>query len=383
MIPIDLEKNSGDSFSMSIPVGIKSIAVSFPSIIRTNDYYKEKYPDLVAKADDKSLAKLMSLVDATPSNEFELEMEPYLKDPFRGTVQRRILGEGESALTLECNAAKDALDAAKLSGDDVDLIIGSSTFLSEHLGYGNAAFIAHELGLKCAAWNLDANCCGTPVILETASALVQSGAYRNVLVVVSCTYSRLVDEDDTLAWFLGDGAGAFVVSSLSSNQGILGTKAVNTSALCDKLNFTMTQDEQGNQKFRLKFAQDMNKIMGDISADLVRTCCEGAATAANVTLDDINFFIFYTAAAWHNEFYTRVLRIDPKRTINYYPNYASLGAVMSLANLYHAAQLGKISENDLVLIYSFGPASSASASVMRWGDVAVGKVPINTLELVH
>jgi 3-oxoacyl-[acyl-carrier-protein] synthase III len=35
-----------------------------------------------------------------------------------------------------------------------------------------------------------------------------------------------------------------------------------------------------------------------------------------------------------------------------------------------------------VLIYSFGPASSASASVMRWGDVAVGKVPINTLELV-
>jgi 3-oxoacyl-[acyl-carrier-protein] synthase III len=367
---------------MNIPVGIKSIAVSFPSVIRTNDYYKEKYPDLVAKAEDKSLAKLMSLVDATPNNEFELEMEPYLKDPFRGTVQRRILGEGESALTLECNAARDALDAAKLSPDDVDLVIGSPTFLSENLGFGNAAFIARELGLKCAAWNLDANCCGTPVILETACALIQSGAYRNVLVVISCIYSRLVDEDDTFSWFLGDGAGAFIVSSLSPHQGILGTKTINTSALCEKASIITTQDKQGNQKFRLKFAQDMNKTMSNMATDMVRTCCEGAAANANVTLNDIDFFVFTTATAWFVDFCIQVLNIDHKRTINFFHKYANVGPVMSLANLYHAAQLGKISENDLVLIYSFGPASSASASVMRWGDVAVGKVPINTLELL-
>jgi 3-oxoacyl-[acyl-carrier-protein] synthase III len=37
--------------------------------------------------------------------------------------------------------------------------------------------------------------------------------------------------------------------------------------------------------------------------------------------------------------------------------------------------MGKIRENDLVLMYSFGAASSASASVMRWGDVALGPVP--------
>jgi 3-oxoacyl-[acyl-carrier-protein] synthase III len=367
---------------MHIPVGIKSIAVSFPRVIRTNDYYREKYPDLVAKSEEKTLARLMSLVNTTPSNEFELEMQPYLKDPFRGTVQRRILGEGESSLTLEYNAARDALDAAKLSADDVDLIIVSS-FLPDQLGFGNAAFLARKMGLKCGAWNLDASCCSTPIALQTASALVQSGTYTNVLVVISCTYSRLVDEDNTLSWFFGDGAGAFVVSSLMANQGILGTKSLNTSALCDKLNLSVTEDEQGYQKFRIKVAKDMNFLIGHISPELVRTCCQGAVAAAGLTLNDIDFFIFNTATAWLTKFYTKILDIDSKRTIDYYSYYANTGAVVALANLYHAAQLGKISENDLVLLYSFGSASSASASVMRWGDVAIGKAPINTLELAY
>ncbi|AKG22900.1 3-oxoacyl-ACP synthase III family protein [Calothrix sp. 336/3] len=359
---------------MHIPVGICSLSLSLPSIIRTNDYYKEKYPNLVAQSEEKSLARLMSLVNETPSNEFEFAMQPYLKDPFRGTVQRRILGEGESSLTLEYKAAKDALDAAKLSPDDVDLIIVSS-FLPEQLGFGNAAFLAREMGLKCPAWNLDAHYCSTLIALQTASALVQSGTYTNVLVVISCTYSRLADEDDTLSWFLSDGAGAFVVSSLSLNQGILGAKAINTSCLCDLLSLKVTEDEQGNQKLRITVAQDMNRIFSNAAGEMFRTCCEGAADAAGVTLNDINFFVFYTAGAWFAKFYTKILNVDSNRTIDYYPHYANMGGVASLANLYHAAQLGKIRENDLVLLYSYGAASSACAIVMRWGDVSLGKAP--------
>lgn len=359
---------------MHIPVGIRSLAVSLPSVIRTNSYYQEKYPELFAKAESKTLCRLMSLTESTPSNDFELEMMPYLKDPFRGTVQRRVLGEGETALTLEYRAAKEAIDGAKLSANDVDLIIVSS-FLPEYLGLGNAAFIARELGLKCGAWNLDASCCSTPIALQTASALVQAGTYKNVLVVISCTYSRLVDEDDTLSWFFGDGAGAFLISSLSANQGILGTKTLNTSVLCDQLRLRVTEDEKGHQKYRIKVAKDMNKIIGATSAEMLRTCCEGAVAAAGVTLDDIDFFVFTTATAWFIDFCIRVLKIDPKRTINYYPEYANMGAVLTLINLYHAAQLGKIRENDLVLMYGFGSASSAAATVMRWGDVALGTLP--------
>lgn len=356
-------------------VGISSLALSFPSIRLKKDYYRENYPDLVAAAEQKSLARLFWLGDFPNSNEYELEMMPYLKDPFRGTVERRVLGPGESSLTLEYRAAMDALDAAKLSPNDVDLLLVAS-FLPEQIGFGNAAFLARQLGMSCAAWNLDATCASTPIALQTACALVQAGGYRNALVVISCTYSRFFDKNDTLSWFFSDGAGAFLVSEIKPTQGILGSKTVNTSVLCDQFPFKLTQDEQGNALLRMQVLKGTNKVVGETAVELLSTCCFGAIAAADVTLEQIDFFIFNTPTAWFANFCTRVLGIDPERTINIYPLYANIGPTLSLANLYHAAQLGKIRENDLVLIYGFGAASSASASVMRWGDVALGPDPL-------
>ncbi len=360
-------------------VGIRSLAVKLPSIKRTNDYYREKYPELVAQAEQKSLARLFSLAGSTPSNEFDLEMLPYLSDPFRGTVERRVLGPGESSLTLEYRAACDALDAAKLSPNDVDLMLVSSVW-SEQIGFGNAAFLARQLGLQGAAWNLDATCGSTPVALQTACALVRAGEYRNVLVVISCTYSRFFDEDDTMSWFLSDGAGAIVVSSLESNQGILGTKTVHGGVLCDVVAPQLRNDAQGNPQIRMKLCKDANKVTRATAVELLHKCCLGAVAAAGVTLEQIDFFLFNTSTAWFASFATRVLSIDPERTLNLYPQYANIGPVLTVANLYHAAQLGKIRENDLVLIYGFGAAGAASASVMRWGNVGLASAPLNKPE---
>jgi 3-oxoacyl-[acyl-carrier-protein] synthase III len=355
---------------MHIPVGIRSLAVSFPSIIRTNDYYREKYPDLVANAEENTLGRFMSPTDTSPQNEYELEMMPYLQDPFRGSVERRILSSEESTLTLECQAAKDALKSAALSPNEIDLII-SSSFLPEQFGTGNATYVARKLGIKCAAWNLDATCASAPLALQTASALVQSGVYRNVLITISCNYSRLIDETNTFSWFMGDGAGAFVVAPLEINQGILGSKTLNTSALCDQLIYTLSEDDRGNIQPRLQIGKEMGGIIKDMVPEMLRDCCKGAVENAGFTLDDINFFIFCTPCAWYTKFCTKALGIDLDRTIDGYPLYGNMGPTMNVANLYNAARMGKIGENDLVLMYGFGAASNASACVMRWGDVAV------------
>jgi 3-oxoacyl-[acyl-carrier-protein] synthase-3 len=357
------------------PVGIRSLALSLPSIKRTNDYYREKYPELVAQAEQKSLARLFSLAGSAPSNEFDQEMVPYLSDPFRGTVDRSVLAPGESSLMLEERAARDALDAAKLTPKDVDLLLVASIW-PEQIGFGDAAFLARQLGLQGAAWNLDAACGVTPVALQTACALVRTGEYRNVLVVISCSYSRFFDEDDTLSWFMSDGAGAFVVGSLKPNQGILGTKTIHTAALCDIFFAKLTQDDQGNPQVHMRMGKGANKAIRETAVGQLRTCCEGAVAAANVTLEQVDFFIFNTSTAWSARFCIRVLDIDPERTINLYSQYANIGPVITLANLYYAVQLGKIHENDLVLVYGLGAAGAASASVMRWGNVALASAPL-------
>jgi 3-oxoacyl-[acyl-carrier-protein] synthase-3 len=358
-----------------VPVGISSLALNLPSLTRKKDYYIEKYPEIIAQAEQKSLARLFSLAGTPPSNEFDIEMMPYLSDPFRGTVEQRILSAGESSLTLEYRAARNALDAAQLSVEDIDLMLVASVW-PEQVGFGNAAFLAHELSFKGAAWNLDAACGVTPVALQTACALVRAEEYNKVLVVISCTYSRFFDENDSLSWCVSDGAGAFVVDKLRFNQGLLATKTINTSLWRHGLFSTIKGDEQGNPLVRMQIGKEANKLFRETAKDMLLTCCKGAVATVGVSLEQIDFFLFNTATAWFANFCIRVLGIDPERTINLYPQYANAGPVLTVANMYHAAQLGKIRENNLVLIYGFGAAGVASASVMRWGKVALGSDPM-------
>jgi 3-oxoacyl-[acyl-carrier-protein] synthase-3 len=356
------------------PVGIRSLAVNFPSIIRTNDYYRENYPELIAEAEKKTLSRVFSTAQSPTMNEFDQEMIPYMSDPFRGTVERRVLAPDETSLTLSYKAAKDALDAAKLSPEEIDLMLVATIF-PEQIVPGNAAFLAGQLGLQGAAWNLDSTCSNAIVALQSACAMVRAGEYRNVLVVICTNYSRFTDENDTLLFLSGDGAGAFVVGCLEGNHGVFGTKILNTASTCGTFYNELTTDEQGNPRMFIRAAKGTGKVLSDTSVKLVRECCWGALHAAGVTLDDIDFFAFNTPTAWYANVCARALGIDPKRTINLHERYANIGPMLPLANLYHAAELGRIRENDLVLVYTIGSVSNAGASVMRWGDVALGPAP--------
>ncbi|MDZ8069331.1 MAG: 3-oxoacyl-ACP synthase III family protein [Nostoc sp. DedQUE08] len=367
------------------PVGIRSVALNFPSIVRTNDYWQQNYPELVTEAESRTLAKLFKPAEpAVNQKEQDLlwseAIRPYLSDPFRGTVERRVLAPGETSLALEYGAARSALEAAELSTDEVDLMIVTTLF-PEQIAPGNASYLARKLGLNCPAWNLESTCSSALVAMQNASALVQTGEYRNVLVVISCIYSHFVDEDDTLSWFMADGAGAFLVSTLKPNQGVLGTKIVHTQATCGAFFNELVTDANGLPRMRIQTGESASKQLGGTSVHLVRTCCEGAIASAGVSLDDIKFFAFNTPTAWYANLCARSLGIDPDRTINLYPYYANIGPVLPIANLYYGAQSKKIRENDLVLVYTIGSASTAAATVMRWGEVKLGTLPASAVNL--
>jgi len=357
------------------PVGIRAIALSFPSIRRTNDYYREKYPQFFEKAEQK----LLSLSGSLPKNIFEEEMVPYLSDPFRGSVERWVLDSGESSLTLEYRAACDVLESAELTPEEVDLMLVASIW-PEQIILGNATFLANKLGFKGAAWNINGGTGSTPIALQTAHALVQTGQYRQVLVVVSCTYAHFFDETDIIAWHTSDASGAFVVSLLEPNQGILGSKVVHTGAV-DVVSAKSAKDSHGNPQVRIKISDEANKLANIEAEEFLKTCCEGAAKEAGVNLEQIDFFIFHTLSAWFASFGARVLGISPERTINLYPHYGNCGPVLAVANLYYAAKLEKIKENDLVLVYGMGGAGVAAANVMRWGKVALGRNPLSHIKI--
>jgi 3-oxoacyl-[acyl-carrier-protein] synthase-3 len=357
--------------------GVRSLAVSFPRTERTKEYWRKKYPEMIATAEQQTLAKVWdsAATKGTPANAFDAEMAAFVGDPFRGTNRRRVLAPGETALSIELRAAEAALEAASMSAGDVDLMIVHS-FLADQIGVGNAAFLSGALGLRGAAWNLETACTSTVVALQTACALVRAGEYKNVLCVVSCTYSRAADEDDSVSWFLGDGAAAFVVSEAPEGQGLLGVKVVNTAVTCGTFYYDLVNEpaERG-PRVRMLATPKTGKVLRDTAEPFLIECCEGALAAAGVTLKDIDYFCVNTPTAWFASFVARALGVDRARIEDSHQLYANIGPVLTPVNLHQAAHAGRVKPGSLVLMYAIGSVSSAGAAVVRWGDVALGPMP--------
>ena len=53
---------------------------------------------------------------SSSSRTFDDAMRPFERDPFRGTVERRVLGPGESVRRYEARAARDMMSASSSSG---------------------------------------------------------------------------------------------------------------------------------------------------------------------------------------------------------------------------------------------------------------------------
>lgn len=357
---------------MTMSVGMRSLAIAHPSVVRTNDYYRQRYPEVVAEVESKALARLWKGAEQAAQNLFSAEMQRYLDDPFRGAVERRVLGPGETALSLETRAAQDALAAAGLRAEDIDLVIVSS-FLPDQVGVGNAPRLAAALGMHCAAWSMETACSGAVVGFQTACGLVQSGQYENVLVVVSCTYSRYFDERDTLSWFLGDGAGAFVVGKVDDGYGLLGGKSVHTADTCGTFSYELEIDEEKHEpKIVMTASPSTGRILAETATPYVREVCLGAAKAANVSLSDIDFFVFHTPMAWFAPFAAKALEVDPAKTVCTNRWYGNTGPALMPGNLHYAAHNRRIKKGDLVLLHSIGSASSTGAVVVRWNEPALG-----------
>jgi 3-oxoacyl-[acyl-carrier-protein] synthase-3 len=129
-----------------------------------------------------------------------------------GIKERRIAAVHESTASLATNAARKALDAAGLEPKDLDLILCAT--ITPEMGFpSTACFVAAGLGLTSTpAFDLAAACSGFIYALETATAFVKSGRYKNVLVMGAETISRITDYKDRGSCILfGDGAGAVIV----------------------------------------------------------------------------------------------------------------------------------------------------------------------------
>ena len=140
-----------------------------------------------------------------------------------GVSERRILkGEGLGSSHMGAEAVKNLLEKTGVSPDDIDCVI-CATVTPDVFFPATANIICDKVGIKNAfSYDISAACSGFLFSLTTGTALVESGRYKNVIVVGADKMSSIVDYTDrTTCVLFGDGAGAILLQASTDENGIL------------------------------------------------------------------------------------------------------------------------------------------------------------------
>lgn len=133
-----------------------------------------------------------------------------------GIRERRIAAPGQITSSIALEAARQALADAKLAPEELDLVI-CATVTGDQSFPATACRLGYDLGAKRAGgFDLGAACSGFVFGSQVAAGFIQSGQFRNVLVVGAEVLSRILDyKDRNTCVLFGDGAGAAVFTPLS------------------------------------------------------------------------------------------------------------------------------------------------------------------------
>lgn len=132
-----------------------------------------------------------------------------------GIKERRILTEeGLGTSYMARKAAKQLIQKTGVDPDTIDALIVTTT-TPDYKFPSTASIVVGKLGLKNAfAFDFEAACCGFMYTLDVASAMIQSGRYKKIIVIGADKMSSLVDYTDRSTCVLfGDGAGAVLVEA--------------------------------------------------------------------------------------------------------------------------------------------------------------------------
>lgn len=127
-----------------------------------------------------------------------------------GIKERRILkGDGLGTSYLAIKAAQDLIAKGNIDPLEIDLVILATTTPDMPVA-STAVYVATQIGATNAfGYDLQAACSGFLYGMSTASAFVQSGKYKKVLLIGADKMSSIIDYTDRATCIIfGDGAGA-------------------------------------------------------------------------------------------------------------------------------------------------------------------------------
>jgi 3-oxoacyl-[acyl-carrier-protein] synthase-3 len=291
-----------------------------------------------------------------------------------GIRARRIAGPEDKTSDMARRASQRALEAAGLTGRDLDTII-IATVTPDRLLPSTASLVHRQLGARtdCAAFDLAAACGGFCYGLSLARAQIESGLARHVLVVGVELLSRVVDWTDRGTCVLfGDGAGAVVVGPTSgtSSGRVLSTALGVDGAFTESLTILAGGTEEPTSAATVAANRHCVRMNGqEIFKAAVKHLSEVSARSlqqASLPADAIDWIVPHQANLRILEGVASRLGIGTERMVLNLDRYGNTSSASIPIALDEAVRDGRIQPGQHLLFCALGAGVAFGAAVVRW-----------------
>lgn len=281
-----------------------------------------------------------------------------------GVRQRRVAEE-----RMDLLAARAALDAIG-DGPRPDCIINAS-LTPVQLIPDSAVFIQKALGWEAVpCWSVHATCLSFVVALLNASALIEAGVYRRILVVSAeaGTPWRNMEQPESAALF-GDAAAAAVIEQ-SRGESAVQDWIMHTwpdgSDLTEFRGCGMRHPpghpdtSSDDNLFNMQGPKVFRMVLMHISR-VLRTLFE----RNGLTFDDIDLFVLHQASGPGMEAFVK-LGFPREKIVNIVADYGNCVAASIPMTLAMADGQGRLRRGDRVLIGGTGAGLSIAFALLQW-----------------
>ncbi|MBC8284500.1 MAG: ketoacyl-ACP synthase III [Nitrospinae bacterium] len=290
-----------------------------------------------------------------------------------GIKERRIAAENESASTMGAKAARQALESAKVSPDQVDMII-VCTSSPDVLFPSTACFVQKELeAFNSAAYDISAVCSGFVFGLSIAEQYLKAGRYEHILVIGSEVNSRIVDWTDRSTCILfGDGAGAVLLKRKEQSEpiGILSTHIYSDGALTDLITVPGGIGRTGVNKQDVDDKNYFIKMSGNatfkVAVKRMSNVIQEALKFNNIKIEDVHLLIPHQANQRIISAVAEKLNFPEDKIFMTIQKYGNTSAASIPIGIEDARREGRIQPGDISVLGVVGAGLTWGAGVIKW-----------------
>ncbi len=290
-----------------------------------------------------------------------------------GIKRRHIAADGEATSDMALKASKRALESAGLRADEIDLVV-LTTVNPDMMFPSTACILQAKLGIRnnIPCFDLEAACSGFVYGMEVATRMMQSGVYKNALVVSSEKMSSLIDWTDRSTCVLfGDGAGAAVLSA-SDKVGVgvignvLGADGSDTAMLRMPAGGSLMPTSEQTVKDRLHYLQMDGREVFKHAVKIMQEKALEVLDICNIKAEDVALLIPHQANTRIIESVAKRLKIPSEKVYVNIENYGNTSSASIPIALDEAMRSGRINSGDYVLLVAFGAGLTWGATLLKF-----------------